>query len=75
ADAAHMLRVFMRDAAPARSVARQLRQKGPSPVSLIVIKPDGAGEVEIELPGQYSVSGPVASAIKAVPGVVDVELV
>lgn len=75
ADAAHLLRVFMRDASPARSVAGQLRQKGPSPVSLIVIKPDGAGEVEIELPGQYAVSGPLASAIKAVPGVVDVELV
>jgi len=75
ADAAHVLRVFMRDAEPAKSVARHLRQKGPSPVSLILIKPDGAGEVEIELPGQYAVTGPVASAIKSVPGVVDVELV
>ena len=72
-----LLRVFVRDAAPARSIASQLKSggKGRSPVSLIVIKPEGAGEVEIELPGQYAVSAPLASAIKAVPGVVDVELV
>ena len=75
ADAAHMLRVFVRNAQPAKSITRHLRARGASPVSLIVIKPDGAGEVEVELPGEYQVSGPVASAIKAVPGVVDVELV
>lgn len=72
---AHLLRVFVRDQAPAKSIAKQLRGKGRSPVSLVMIKPDGAGEVEIELPGQYTVSGPVASAIKAIDGVVDVELV
>ncbi|MEM5500705.1 DNA polymerase III subunit alpha [Ahrensia kielensis] len=72
---AHLLRVFVRDQKPAKSIARQLQGRGRSPVSLIVIKPDGEGEVEIELPGKYAVSGPVASAIKAIEGVVDVELV
>ncbi len=72
-----LLRIFLRDAKPARSIAGQLKSggRGRSPVSLIVIKPDGAGEVEIELPGSYAVSAPLASAIKSVPGVVDVELV
>ncbi len=72
---AHLLRVFVRDQKPAPSIAKQLKQGGRSPVSVIMIKPDGAGEVEIELKGQYNVSGPVASAIKAIDGVVDVELV
>jgi DNA polymerase-3 subunit alpha len=72
---AHLLRVFVRDQKPAKSIARQLQGRGRSPVSLIMIKPEGEGEVEIELPGKYAVSGPVASAIKAIEGVVDVELV
>ena len=72
---AHLLRVFVRDQKPATSIAKQLKPGGRSPVSLIMIKPDGAGEVEIELKGHYNVSGPVASAIKAIDGVVDVELV
>ncbi|WP_306117921.1 MULTISPECIES: DNA polymerase III subunit alpha [unclassified Roseitalea] len=74
-DGAHMLRVFMRDSAPAPSIARQLQPNGASPVSLIILKPDGGGEVEIELPGRYAVSAPVASAMKAIDGVVEVELV
>lgn len=72
---AHVLRVFVRDHGPTQSIAKQLRNRGQSPVSLILLKPDGAGEVEIELPEQYAVSAPIASAIKAIPGVVDVELV
>ncbi|MEL6919424.1 MAG: DNA polymerase III subunit alpha [Pseudomonadota bacterium] len=73
--AINRLNVFVRDTAPAQPIARQLRRGGNSPVSLIVIKPEGAGEVEIELPGNYAVSPPVAKAIKAIDGVVDVELV
>jgi DNA polymerase-3 subunit alpha len=52
-----------------------LKKKGDSPVSLIVIKGEGGGEVEIALPDTYQVSPPIAGAVKAIPGVVDVELV
>ncbi|MEL6202843.1 MAG: DNA polymerase III subunit alpha [Pseudomonadota bacterium] len=73
--AINLLRIFVRDAAPTQSIARQLRKGGTSPVSLVMIKPEGAGEVEIELSGNYTVNPPIAKAIKAIDGVVDVELV
>ncbi|MEM1377551.1 MAG: DNA polymerase III subunit alpha [Pseudomonadota bacterium] len=69
------LNVFLRDTGPTQPIARQLKKGGNSPVSFIIIKPEGAGEVEIELPGNYTVSPPIAKAIKAIDGVVDVELV
>lgn len=71
----HLLRIFVRDAAPTTSISRQLRKGGSSPVSLVVIKPEGAGEVEIELSGNYTINPPIAKAIKAIDGVVDVEMV
>jgi DNA polymerase-3 subunit alpha len=41
----------------------------------VLIKEAGQGEVEIELPNRYRISPQVASAMRAVPGVVEVELV
>ena len=35
---------------------------------------DGGAEVEIRLPGRFKVSPQIAGAIKAVPGVLDVQL-
>jgi DNA polymerase-3 subunit alpha len=49
--------------------------KGDGQVSFIVIKDGAAGEVEIELPDRYRISPQIASAMRAVPGVVEVELV
>ncbi|MGB7432707.1 MAG: DNA polymerase III subunit alpha [Ahrensia sp.] len=74
-DRISLMRIFVRDNAPVRSIASQLPPRGTSPVSVIVIKGGGEGEVEIELPGKYNVSGPVAGAMKTIAGVVDVELV
>ncbi|TCD14458.1 DNA polymerase III subunit alpha [Oricola cellulosilytica] len=71
----HALRIFVRDHVPAKSIAAHLKRKGDSPVSLIVIKEEGEGEVEIALPDTYQISPPIAGAIKAIGGVVDVELV
>ncbi len=48
---------------------------GESQVSIIVIKEEAQGEVEIELPNRYRISPQIASAMRAVPGVVEVELV
>ena len=69
------LRVYLRDAGPLNTLSSQLATRGESQVSLIVLKDGGQGEVEIELPNRYRISPQIASAIRAVPGVVEVELV
>ncbi len=69
------LRIYLRDPAPVPAVAGQLGTRGEGQVSFIVIKPEGQGEIEIELPDRYRISPQIASALKAVQGVVDVELV
>ena len=69
------MRVYLRDPAPLNTLAGQLGTRGEGQVSFIVIKPEGHGEIEISLPDRYRISPQVASAMKAVPGVVEVELV
>jgi DNA polymerase-3 subunit alpha len=69
------LRIFVRDAQPVRALTRQLTEKGDGQVSLVVIREGGGGEIEVELPTRYSISPKVASALRAVSGVVEVELV
>jgi DNA polymerase-3 subunit alpha len=77
------LRVFLRDGAPLEGVAKRLetvpRQgngtgNGDGEVSVIVMLKQGT-EVEVKLPGRFKVSPQIAGAIKAVPGVVQVEAV
>ena len=60
---------------PDGTLANQLSVKGEGQVSFVLIKDAGQGEVEIELPNRYRISPQVASAMRAVPGVVEVELV
>ena len=69
------LRIYLRDPGPVGTLAGQLSARGEGQVSFIVIKENAAGEVEIELPDRYRISPQVASAMRAVPGVVEVELV
>ncbi len=77
------LRVFLRDPAPLESVAKRLSGtqaggKGPSQngaegeVSMVLMLSEGA-EVEVKLPGRFKVSPQIAGAIKAIPGVVEVQ--
>ena len=83
------LRVFLRDDKPIEAVARRLEpaaQVGPArsaqgntranngdgEVSLVLMLERGT-EVEIKLDGRFKVSPQIAGAIKAVPGVVQVE--
>jgi DNA polymerase-3 subunit alpha len=67
------LRIYLRDDKPVRSIAERLREKGDGEVSLILMLEQERREVEIRLPGRYRATPQVASAIKAVPGVVTVE--
>jgi DNA polymerase-3 subunit alpha len=69
------LRVFVRDDAPLESIERRLTARGEGEVSLVLLLGPQAGEVEIRLPGRYSVSAAIACALKAAPGVVAVEQV
>ena len=71
------LRVFLREEAPLEGVARRLepappRTSGAGEVSMILLLGQGR-EVEVKLEGRYKVSPQIAGAIKAVPGVVQVE--
>jgi DNA polymerase-3 subunit alpha len=80
------LRVFLRAEAPIEGVSRrlepiQLGRSSPAPngradgeVSMVLLL-DAATEVEVKLPGRFKVSPQIAGAIKAVPGVVEVQLV
>ncbi|MGP0008169.1 MAG: DNA polymerase III subunit alpha, partial [Methylocella sp.] len=65
------LRVVLRDENPLAEIARRLRGPGDGDVSLILLT--GSGEVEVKLPGKFSVSPQVAGALKTVPGIVAVE--
>jgi DNA polymerase III subunit alpha len=68
------LRVFVRDDAPLDAVSRRLDAKGDGEVSIVALLRAGA-EVELKLPGRYKVSPQIAGALKAVPGVVEVQSV
>ena len=67
------LRVFVGSDQPIEGVAKRLEPKGDGEVSMILILGDGAAEVEVKLPGRYKISPQVAGAIKAVPGVIEVQ--
>ncbi|MCB1470193.1 MAG: DUF655 domain-containing protein, partial [Rhizobiaceae bacterium] len=69
------MRIFVRDPGPLPALASQLSAKGEGQVSFVVIKEGAQGEVEISLPDRYRISPQVASAMRAVPGVVEVEMV
>ena len=68
------LKVFLRDQSPIEPVARRLEGKGDGEINLVLIL-GGGNEVEVKLPGRFKVSPQIAGAIKAVPGVVEVQLI
>jgi DNA polymerase-3 subunit alpha len=65
--------VFLRDQGPIEPIARRLGDKGDAAVNM-VLQLDGGTEVEVRLPGRFKVSPQIAGAIKAVPGVLDVQM-
>ena len=66
--------MFLRDEAPLEPVAKRLDTKGDGEISM-VLQLGGGAEVEVKLPGRFKVSPQIAGAIKAVPGVLDVQLI
>ena len=75
------LRVFVRDDKPLEAVSKRLESVQPAraaqptgdgEVSIVALLGAGA-EVEVKLPGRYKVSPQIAGALKAVPGVIEVQ--
>ncbi|HEY7764811.1 MAG TPA: DNA polymerase III subunit alpha, partial [Aestuariivirgaceae bacterium] len=64
--------IFIRDEVPVDSIARRLKNGGRAPVKLIVQTPTGR-EVDIALGNKFTVTPQLKGAIKAIPGVVDVQ--
>jgi DNA polymerase-3 subunit alpha len=70
------LRIFLREPGAVESVGRHLEAKGEGDVSFVLLTGTSERrEVEVKLPGRYRVSPQLAGALKAVPGVVQVQLV
>ncbi len=69
------LRVFLNDTAPLAAVERHLGGRGEGEASLVLVLDGGRQEVEMRLPGRCAVTPQIASALRAVEGVVEVELV
>lgn len=69
------LRIFLRDPQPVDSLRRQLASGGEGEVSFVLLTEGGQREVEVKLPGRWRVSPQLAGALKAVPGVVQVQVV
>jgi DNA polymerase-3 subunit alpha len=67
------LRIFVRDPGPLDKIKSRLSAKGEGEISLVVMLEREIEEVEIRLPGGYSVSAEVAGALKMIPGVIAVE--
>jgi DNA polymerase-3 subunit alpha len=66
------LRIFLRSEAPLDGVQKRL-DRGDGEISMVLMLDAGA-EVEVKLPGRFKVSPQIAGAIKAVPGVLQVDI-
>ena len=69
------LRIILRDVAPLPKLSEKLKGKPEGDVTLVLRLDAPEREVEIKLPGRYPINPQASSAIKAIPGVAEVELV
>ena len=69
------LRLYLRNSDALDQIVPYFKTRGDGEVSFIVIKDNGQREVEVALPERYRISPQIASAMKAISGVLDVELV
>ena len=69
------LRIILRDVAPLPNLSEKLKGRPEGDVILVLRLDAPEREVEIKLPGRYPINPQASSAIKAIPGVAEVELV
>jgi DNA polymerase-3 subunit alpha len=67
------MRVFLNEAAKVEQIAGRMNKVGDGEVSLILRLANSGQEIEMKLPGGFSVTPQIISAIKAVPGVLAVQ--
>ncbi|MFK5978533.1 MAG: DNA polymerase III subunit alpha [Rhizobiaceae bacterium] len=67
------IRIFMRDQQPFDNLMPLMKSRGDGKVSIVVIQDNGEREVEILLREKYQLGSQLARAIKAVPGIIDVQ--
>ena len=66
------LRIHLNNEAPLAVISRRLEAKGDGEVT-VVLRLIGGDEVDVKLPGGFKISPQISAAIKAVPGVVEVQ--
>ncbi|MBI1239587.1 MAG: DNA polymerase III subunit alpha [Alphaproteobacteria bacterium] len=66
------LRVFVNDAAPLTPLQRLVNRPGRGIVNLVLQLEDGR-EVELELPGRFTVTPQLTGAVRALPGVLEAQ--
>ena len=69
------LRIFVRDSEPMEHVASLIKTRGDGKVSFVLVQDNGAREIEVLLKNRVQVTNRIASALKALPGILDVEVV
>ncbi|WP_074381658.1 DNA polymerase III subunit alpha [Bartonella doshiae] len=69
------MRLFIKTVDILAQIEGNLNPSGNGEVGIILIQENGLREVEITLPKRYKVNPRIASAMKAIHGVIDVELV
>jgi DNA polymerase-3 subunit alpha len=67
------LRVVVGDQSPIDRIKSKLVGKGEGEVSVLIKRDVAPEEIEIRLPGSYPVNPDVASALREIPGVLEVE--
>jgi DNA polymerase-3 subunit alpha len=67
------IRIILNNAAPILDIKNKLTKKGEREVSILFKREKSPEEIEIRLPGGYSVNPETAHALRAVPGVLEVE--
>lgn len=69
-----MMRLFIQTVDMLPQIEQNLNSDGNGEVGIILLQENGSREIEIALPERYKVNLRVASVMKALHGVVDVEL-
>jgi DNA polymerase-3 subunit alpha len=75
AKAPTVVEVFIGGEEAVESLAKLLAREKPGRGVVKLKVPDGASEIEVQLPGRWAVTTETRQAIKAIPGVVHVEMV
>ncbi len=68
------VRIFVQGEAPLDHIAKRLTQRGEGEVALVLMLPERSTEVEIRLTGKYELGPATIGALKAVPGIVSVQV-